>query len=1182
MGGCFLKPKVWMGILLWVLVGQSALAYQGIHFQSLTSEDGLSSNEIRCVVQDAKGFLWVATRHGLNRYDGYDVVQFQENEDQEGALPADRVRWLLIDREQLLWVATDDGLSRYIPATRSFHRVPFDGSDGQPLRTFTIFEARDGQLWVGTDAGLFVLDRSLDRLVRFSNEPKFEALTATRVGAITQSEDGILWIGTSHQGVCRLDLEQNQIQMITKTSEGLRMGGSTINTLFISPQQELWIGHYSEGFSRIDLKTGELTHRSNELNLEGGFSSKSVKTFFQDHLGHLWIGTWARGIYRYDREADQFINYRHDPNDPFSLQDDRVMNMYQDSQNQLWIGTERGLSMLNWDRQAFQWIRHHPKKPSIVSDDVTSLLQDKNGNVWVGTYNAGVTRIDANWQTFRHFSYERNRPKSLQNNGLWSVCEDKKGRLWFGTSASLHLYHPEDETFQQFKAQPHSDITNSNIMEVYCDQEGMLWLGMWGGGMNRFDPDNHSVMVLETDPDNPQALYSDTFTSILEDNADRIWFGSPGEGLAFYDRQTQRISNFLHDKKKKTSLPGNVVQDMVLMNGDELWIATDGGLCRFQPESMDFERIGVPGLEGAAIISFLRNRDQEIWLSHLNGISQFDPVSGEARHYDEHDGLLTLDFQGGVRTQLRQGSMLFATTFGVLKFEPENLRLHTMVPNVELTSLFLFNQQVAITPNGVLKQDIGTLDQLVLDHTDSPFTFEFAAINLCQSEKSQYAYMLEGIDSKWNTADPRYRRATYTHIEPGNYTFRVKAANHDGFWNEKGRAIQLRIMPPWYKTLWARIFFASVILFILTGIYYLKTASMRRYRRVLERQVQERTAEIVTKNREIEGKNQRLLEMDRFKENMTGMIVHDLKNPLNAILNSLDSYSLDSHRSMLRRAGRQMMNMVLNILDVQKFEDAKMELEMAGIQLSELVSQAIEQVSLLLDQKNLNVQVEISRELQILGDEKILERVLINLLTNAIKYSNNNQSIWIRTRTLPEVDRIQVEVEDRGEGIPEDRLDQVFEKFGQVQARSSSHIRSTGLGLTFCKMAVEAHGGQIGVQSSLSKGSRFFLDLPLAESINSTDSNIELSSGTEDGARDSEPIVLTQEERQILSPYVESLRAFMVYETTDVERILKEIDVSGHEQLSRWKQAMQHALYAMNEVRYEQLVSILGRPEEDR
>jgi PAS domain S-box-containing protein len=544
----------------------------------------------------------------------------------------------------------------------------------------------------------------------------------------------------------------------------------------------LWVSTSGGGLNIFNPQTKAFTHVPFEPNAPYGFRTAWPSTIYADRTGALWISTLSDGVYRLDRTATKFESYQNDPNDPGSLSLGSVWSILRDRAGSLWVASlGGGLNMLDSVTGKFQHYRHNPKNRNSLSDDqVYALTEDAAGNLWIGTQK-GLNRLNRENGTFKRYIHDSTNPASLNENWVSGLYTDRKGRVWIGTvGKGLDLYDPRIDGFRHYQPDPaniHS-ISDTTVVTFAEDRSGLLWIGTVSGGLNKLNP------------------------------------------------ETGIFTRYMHDPKNVNSLISNDVAHIYMDPAGILWLATSGGLDKFDPRTETFTHYAEKdGLAGKSLASVIGDSQGKLWVGTMgDGLARFDPDSNTFRNYDRSDGLQSNDFNPRAVCRDSDGKLYFGGVLGVNTFYPNQLRDNAYAPPVVLTDFLIFNRSVQIgEADSQLQRVINETDEITLSHQQSVFSFDFAALNYRAPKKNQYAYRLDGFDSDWNYVDSARRFATYTNLEPGFYTFQVKAANNDGIWNEAGRSIKITITPPWWRTWW---FYSLLTAFMLgTGLFIYRSKS---------------------------------------------------------------------------------------------------------------------------------------------------------------------------------------------------------------------------------------------------------------------------------------------------------------------------------------------------------------------
>ena len=1049
-----------------------------IRFEHFTIEQGLTSNTVRALLQDSRGFLWFATANGLNRYDGYRFTPYKNVSMDSTSLIHNWINTLYEapSEPDVLWVGTRDGLDRFDRITGVFTHYRHDPKDPHSLshnEITTIDEDRRGVLWVGTWGGGFNrLDRATGTFIQYVHEPgNTNSLgdPRNRVLAFCEDQAGMFWIGTER------------------------------------------------GLDRWDPATGVFTHY-----LDGTM----VEAVYEDRSGMLWVGTQA-GLFRLDPATARFRQYRHDPDAPRSLSDDWISFIYEDAAGMLWIGTFlAGLNRFDPAQGVFTHYRHDPQDPHSLSDDfITFVYEDPSGVLWVGTNNAGVNKFDQTASLFTHYTEEAGNPNSLSNSYIRALYEAplEPGVLWIGTEAGgLNRLDRATGRFTHYRHEegnPQSLLSNS-IYVIYeaPSEPGVLWIVAYQQGLSRFDRATGVFTHYRHDPNNPQGLADAIVRAVYEDRAGRLWVGTKW-GLDLLDRETGIFTHFRHEEDDPHSLVDNRLRVLYEAPSEPgvLWIGTDGGLDRFDvaegvfthyrsdpddPQSLSYnsirsiyeDRVGHfwigtrsglnrldrqtgrftwftedDGLPSGVIQDILEDEYDYLWLSTARGLARFDPRRQGFRTYDADDGLLNRAFDLGAYSQ--SGELFFGGLDGLDVFHPDDLQDNLHVPPVVLTAFTQFGEPVR------LDRDIAEIEEIQLSYRDTHFGFEFAALDFANPQKNQYAYRLEPFESEWIPAGTR-REARYTNLDPGTYTFRVKGSNNDGVWNEEGTAVRVVITPPWWKTQWFRVLGLMGIVGVFYSIYLARVWSITARNRALQQEIDERKRverERETFVEELEAKN---AELERF----TYTVSHDLKSPLVTIKGFLGLLEKDALAGDIEHMKRDIEHVNAATETMARLLAELLELSRIGrvmnppedVPLNDLAREALALVEGELVARG--VEVEIDPALPVVaGDRVRLLEVYQNLIENAVKFMGDQPKPRVELGARIEGTEVVCFIRDNGMGIDPKYHTKVFELF----ERLDQQIEGTGIGLALVKRIVEMHGGRIWVESEgEGKGSTFYFTLP--------------------------------------------------------------------------------------------------------
>lgn len=1096
-------------------------------FEHLTMAHGLSQSTVYCSLQDSRGFMWFGTEDGLNRYDGVRFKVFRKEEGNPASLGGNWISSLVEDHNQNLWIGTmAGGINRLDRATERIRRfIPTAPSGGgnPALDVTTMGLDAEGNLWIGT-YGRGLLMAPKDQLGR--PQPSFRhfepalgkpgGLPGINVHAIFKDSKGDLWIGLQDGGVARLVRgtahAEPCFERLDTADQRLREAAPTnVNSLAEDDQGVVWVGDDHGLFAWVPGGSGwrRHVHRSGD---KGSLGMDLVRRVYRDTAGVIWVGTDGGGLQRMlprARPGDppRFKTFLHDNADASTLAANGVESILEDASGVLWVGSYvSGLNklVLNRDekvdreRHPLSPFRHAPADPaSLDGGAVNAMLVDRHGQLWVGTEGAGLnrgvprSRAGGGTLAFERIRAALHRPGALQDDVITSLFEDREGRLWAGSYMSglvrIERKGPDGPPrFTHYKNDPkRADSIASNFVEcILQDRAGRLWIGTVDGGLHQFHPEKGTFTRFSL------ALSGETGTSsvysMVEDAYGTLWLGTL-EGLLRFHPGTGGVKAYRADGR-----PGSISHpnafSLHLSPKGTLWIGTNGGgLCRaavppWQGPEPSFTRYGTAeGLPSNVVESILEDRSGTLWLSTSRGLCAFDPGAGHARNLGWQENHLGNEYVRNASFMTPEGEMFFGGTKGLNVFHPEDLGLNAEPPRLAMTGFQILNQPVPVlTPfrgRVALERSITESPEITLTHRDLVFTLEFAALHYVAPGRNTYACTMEGLEQGWSEPGG-HNFVTYSTLPPGEYTLKVRASNCDGQWNPEPLQLRIKVLPPWWGTWWFRLASGLALLAGVGALIRFRLRSLRDRNAELEARVAQRTEALAAANR-------KLMEVDQQRESLTAMLVHDLRSPLTSIHATLDlledrgAFDLTAIERC-RLASRRMIDMLTDLLDIFRSQERNMGLDCSPIHLPEVLGAIYASHQALAHQKGLVMDVDYRWELPLISGDRIkVERAVANLVGNALKFTPRGGRISIlASLTPPEFPRwIEVRVSDTGRGIPEEALPTLFDPYRQIQARDAD--LGTGLGLAIVKRIMDAHGGEVRVESGEGRGTTFVLCFPL-------------------------------------------------------------------------------------------------------
>jgi ligand-binding sensor domain-containing protein/serine phosphatase RsbU (regulator of sigma subunit) len=834
-----------------------------VYFDRITLDDGLSDNTVYSIVQDGTGYLWFGTQNGLNRYNGYQFDVFRHDPSNPNTVSNDNAGNLFADRAGNIWIGTwGGGLDKYDPVTGQFTHYQHNPDNPNSIsydRIQSVFEDTAGNIWVGTaGGGLNKLDPETGSFTLYQSDPdSVTSLSNDRIWRIAEDDQGRLWVATS-DGLNRFDPETETFtRYLADPGRSGSLSHSLARTLHIDRAGTLWVGT-EEGLNRYNPETDDFEIFLHDRDNPTSLSENIINAIYEDTQGRLWIGTSGGGVNLLDRATNTFTHYINNPLDPKSLSYNDIRSIHEDGAGVIWLGTRGGgVNKLAPTSGQFHYFANDPTNPnSLSNNDVRAVLEDKDGDLWIGTRGGGVNRYDPDTGIFSRFTHNPADSNSIAGDEVYAIYQDSEGFFWFGASgAGLSRFDPKTEQFTHFPADPDAptSLSSPDINSIFEDSEGTLWVGTKGGGLSRFDRTTETFTTYLSNPENPETLGNNDVYAIHHDATGRLWVGTYGGGLNRFNPETETFSRFEYNPEDINSLSDNNIYDIYEDPQGIFWIATaNGGLNRYDPRTNVFTRFTQnEGLSADVIYAIIPDDAGNLWLSTNQGISKFNPQTSVFVNLDSTDGLNRVNYREGSAYKGQDGAIYFGGLNGLTRFYPDQLVTNTFVPPVVFTNLTLFNQPIETTV------PVDRLAALNLTYEDDMLGLEFAALDYTDPEKNQFAYQLEGFDDDWNYTGSR-PFATYTNLDPGNYTLRVRGSNNAGVWNENGVSLAITVTPPFWETWWFRSLAVLAVLGFGYVAYKVRVRTIETQREQLRVQVAERTGELLDANQQLQEISGRL------------------------------------------------------------------------------------------------------------------------------------------------------------------------------------------------------------------------------------------------------------------------------------------------------------------------------------
>ncbi len=1138
---------------------------QQMHFEQLTVADGLPDANVLSILQDRLGFLWIGTGRGVVRYDGHTMDVFDpdpENphsvasgpisslyEDEDGtlwigteqgglcrfnrksetftcfvyapdnlsSLASNAVERITGDRKGYVWVQTSgSGVNRVDPASNRIFRYRHDPANSSTLSgdaTNDMIVDRSGNVWVGTSTGLNRFDPASETFIRYRHDPDDpKTLADDAVEALAEGRDGAVWIGTG-SGLDRFDPGTGRIDHYLEDSkEHSDRNSLVVTSLLLGRNGLLWIGTHG-ALIRLDQQNSNLT-RHFPIS-RGREVSDAIVGIHEDRTGLLWVRTSDRRtdadeVYTFDPETGVFTNQSAEPDNPDGIAvRGQVKTLFEDRTGTMWIGTSLGgLNRLDRTRQTFS----HNSAPTGKqhSGNVRAIYEDSHKRVWIATGVLEPNPHDValrlkNPRTGSETDYQLGVEDrySTNPNFVNGIFEDSRSQFWLLTDQGLRRFYPATGADTLFVPYPDAENPSDNVvLKLFEDQRGMFWVGTLSGGLLQFNPASGAfTRSYRYDPDDPQSIPSARINDIAGNREGTIWLGT-GRGLVRFDPHSDRF------KLIEDTDVGRFNVKMIHDDGrGRLWLATwPRGLVRFNKATGDlvsFRHFGELFL--ASVSSVVEDQVGNLWLSSDLGLTRFDPAKGIVKNYALSDGLGQNRFNDRAVLASSDGQLYFGGKHGLTSFGPQKVRVSREAPEVILTGLRIFNREVLPSPDGPLKQYIAEASAIHLSHDQNDVTFEFAAFNYADPASTQYSYKLDGYEKDWRNVGSQ-RTAIYPDLPPGDYTFRVKAANGDGAWAETGASIHLVIAPSRLEARWLYGLFVVVIVSLLYGAVRLQSRRTRIARP--EKVADGRIAKGLDERQGLEVVSTR--SVDPSRADLAGATG-------NGYGGSAEDYPPGEILTPSFRGT----------------EVYRQPGELVGF-----LHHIVRSFSPLAERRRITLSFRPETDVQpLVFDSEVVCEVISSLLSNALKLTPEGGRVWLTTATGLET--IEIAVKDTGPGIPVEEREHLFDRYYHVYGLASEESDATAIGLALARELVELHVGTLSVRTKVGVGSQFIIRLPLEIPYEQSE-NGEASSG--DGAVSQIPEVLVRSapSRAEAPPSAQEGRSVLVVDDNrDVRELLR-------------------------------------------
>lgn len=1038
-------------ILSLLIVAVHVLHGQSYYFTHYQVENGLSNNAVICSMQDSKGFLWFGTKDGLNRFDGYSFKVFRNDADDPQSIGSNFIYALFEDRKGALWVGCDRGLYKYNAHTETFHRV-----EKAPMHEVMDIQIdNNGDCWFVCRTLLYRYNETTGSLTVINKPGTFE------VTSICATEDGIIWAASVAGTINRIDPYDNSIKTYSVLDPSNRAASKWIEKLYDTKKGSLLVGTAKQGAWSFSISTGEchkvLTYTADNPDI-------FVRDFIHHNGDEYWIATES-GIFIYTMNDGHVVNLKKNYNNPYSISDNAVYTFCRDKEGGIWAGTYFG-GLNYYPRQYTSFRKFFPEygTNAISGNAVREIRQDGQGNMWIGTEDAGLNKMDMTTGRFTHFHPDN--PKHIVSHTNLHGLLINGDELWIGT-----FHHGLDvlntrtgKVLRHYGATTHK-IASDFIYCLYKTRSGTIIAGT-DRGLFYYDPqlDDFTGITLV-----PPGFY----TIIYEDRVGTIWAGTYSEGLFYFNPHTKQAGSYKYDVNNRKSLAGNRVNWIFEDSRQDLWVAVEGGLCKLDRQQNNFKRYtSRDGLPSNIVFAVLEDAQKNFWASTSKGLACFSPATGHIKVYTKANGLLSDQFNYNSAYKDSTGRMYFGSVKGMISFHPDEFIKNDFLPPVYITGFQVYDKELSINKDGSpLKKSITSTDAITLRYNQSSFSINFAALSFTAPQMTEYAYKMEGLDKDWTYLTTN-RKAYFTRLSPGTYEFNVKASNSSGIWSSQPARLTIKILPPFWASTWAYILYVALaagIIYWIVHNYHKRIAEQNKRRLdLLEHEMEK--------------------EIYQAKIEFFTHVAHEIRTPLTLIKGPMEKIikqadavpAIRNNLQIMQRNTNRLLALASQLLDFRKTEIKSFSLNFVKANITDIIKDNYAQFWAAAEQEGLSFRLHAPDELYAYVDVEALNKIISNLLDNAIKYARSRVFICVEPIT-DEHSLFRIEIKNDGRLIPSEMKEKIFETFFRI--KETEKQSGTGIGLALARSLAELHKGKLYLEHPEGDMNVFALELPVHQEI---------------------------------------------------------------------------------------------------
>ncbi|MDA3879370.1 MAG: ATP-binding protein [Prolixibacteraceae bacterium] len=1068
-----------------LLYGQSF--GQQYEFTNYTINDGISQSVVNCVFQDSRGYLWIGTQNGLNRFDGDAFDVYNYNPFDTSSISNNWIYAISEDKDGNLWIGTKGGLNKYLYKQNKFEHISYQTDYLHNVSNYCYdnMYLSNGNILLNTPPVISFYDPATEQLTHFTSQLGYDGSVKDVKLPILEDRDGTIWIAST-TGICNFSLQTNEFNYFPfRSVNGDSLVNVNVTALHQNKKGVLWVGTTS-GLYQYNLKAQCFDEAQFKLHSTEIFSFENafIRSIIEDKNENLIVGTEGNGLYVFSGSSENQLSIQNYTSENSNIGHNIVQSLMLDRSENLWIGTLKGISKTDLKKKKFTLYRKYnsPNSIDLLGNVIASLYKNDDGVLWVGNWGQGLNLFNRKTNTVEHFSTQHSGNHYIPNDFIHVIFKDNNSRMWLGTRDGILIYDKPENRFtpyyEYFKDPALPAFHNKRIYSIIQDQASNFWIGTQNG-LYRINLETSEIEVFQKELDANHQLSANLIYSLLEDSEGLIWIATVS-GLDQYDPSTGKLKHF---RKGKDGLSGDLIISLCEDREGDIWIGTSTYANRYNKRDSTFTYYSdAQGLPSNNVFEILKDNNKELWFTTGKGLCSFDEEQNSFRTYTLEDGLQSLEFNIRAAYACDDGELLVGGMNGFNSFYPDSIAKNPFVPNLVFTAFY--------KTKGSAKEYLN-LEQtpiVKLNHKINSFTIEFAALEYTNPQKNNYAYKMEGISDEWIDIGNR-RFVPFPALQPGEYTFVVKGSNNDGVWNNQGISIEIIVLPPWWKSIYAYLAYLLVIGLSVVGFISIRVKKLKHDKMLLEQKVLERTNQIEEQKQLIISQNQELQELNVTKDKFFSIIGHDLGNKFHIIVGfselllsgfkKMDQEKIETNLTNIYKVSKHARELLENLLTWARIQTKSIYFNPKKFNVNNKILESIDFLDGANVEKNIKIELFAKDEIEIYADENMFSTVFRNLIANAIKFTHEKGKIAIYIKKKKNF--CEISVKDNGVGIPAEDIPKLFKVASNHSTIGTNGEKGTGLGLALCKEFIDRHKGEIWVESVVGKGSKFIFTLPLKE-----------------------------------------------------------------------------------------------------